>query len=133
MHIIFPTAPSIRSFGRNLDVAEDDDIGKLEEEDAGDIVPGLQCKIVVRFEEYREFCNALKVLSGRSLQKVGSFLHMNVSVSLPLSFTHAHTHLLTHNNHTRLKHFASSPFGYLYWKTLGRYLVDCGYFYNELL
>lgn len=76
-HTIFSAFGKIR----NLDVAEDDDIGKLEEEDAGDIVAGLQCKIVVRFDEYREFCNALKVLSGRSLKKQGSRLKADYEVT----------------------------------------------------
>lgn len=60
------------SLDRNLDVAEDDDKSKQPDEDDGDIVPGLQCKIVVRFEKYKDFYNALKVLCGRSLQKVYS-------------------------------------------------------------
>lgn len=57
---------------RNLDVAEDDGVGKVadENEDDEDIIPGLQCKIVVRFEDHKEFSKALKVLCGRSLQKV---------------------------------------------------------------
>lgn len=55
---------------RNLNVAEDNDLGDKEDEDDGDIVSGLHCKIVVQFERYRDFYNALKVLCGRSLQKV---------------------------------------------------------------
>lgn len=55
---------------RNLDVGEDDGIGKDADEDDEDIVPGLQCKILVRFDNHNEFCKALKVLCGRSLQKV---------------------------------------------------------------
>ena len=35
------------------------------------IVSGLNCKIVVQFEKHSDFYNALKVLCGRSLQKVG--------------------------------------------------------------
>lgn len=62
----------ICSFRRNLDVAEDTDIGKDGEEDGAEIVPGLQCKIVVRFEKHRDFYTALKILSGRSLEKVNS-------------------------------------------------------------
>lgn len=60
------------SFHRNLDVAEDNDMGKDGEEDGVEIVPGLQCKIVVRFEKHRDFYTALKILSGRSLGKVNA-------------------------------------------------------------
>lgn len=60
----------LHSVCRNLNVAEDDDLGKDEDEDSEDIVSGLHCKIVVQFEKYKDFHTALKVLSGRSLQKV---------------------------------------------------------------
>lgn len=76
-HTIFSAFGKIR----NLDVAEDDDIGKLADEDGGDIVPGLQCKIVVRFEKYKDFYTALKVLCGRSLQKQGSRLRADYEVT----------------------------------------------------
>ncbi|XWS24107.1 hypothetical protein CRYUN_Cryun28dG0072600 [Craigia yunnanensis] len=65
-HTIFSTFGKIR----NLNVAEDDDFGKSTDEDDLDIVSGLHCKIVVQFEKYWDFYNALKVLCGRSLQKV---------------------------------------------------------------
>lgn len=54
---------------RNLNVAEDNDLGK-EAEEIVNIVSGLSCKIVVQFEKFKDFYTALKVLSGRSLQKV---------------------------------------------------------------
>lgn len=76
-HTIFSALGKIR----NLDVAEDDDIGEDAEEDNGGLVSGLQCKIVVRFEDYKEFCNALKVLCGRSLQKQGSRLRADYEVT----------------------------------------------------
>ncbi|KAK9075488.1 hypothetical protein SSX86_003812 [Deinandra increscens subsp. villosa] len=76
-HTIFATLGKIR----NLDVAEDDGIGKDADEDGEDIVPGLQCKIVVRFEDHREFSKALKMLCGRSLQKQGSRLKADYDVS----------------------------------------------------
>jgi len=57
-------------FDRNLNVAEDDDFGKDANEDSGDLVSGLYCKIVVQFEKYRDSHDALKVVCGRSLQKV---------------------------------------------------------------
>ena len=56
--------------GRNLDVAEDNGYGGDADEDGVEIVPGLQCKIVVRFEKYKDFYSALKFLCGRSFQKV---------------------------------------------------------------
>ncbi|XP_042508025.1 uncharacterized protein LOC122084061 [Macadamia integrifolia] len=68
-HTIFSVFGKIR----NLNVAEDDDLGKNTDE-SGDIVSGLQCKIVVQFERYEHFYDALKVLCGRSLQKQGSRL-----------------------------------------------------------
>ncbi|KAE9457248.1 hypothetical protein C3L33_10850, partial [Rhododendron williamsianum] len=55
--------------------------GKDEDEDSGDIVSGLQCKIVVQFENYKDFHTALKVLSGRSLQKQGSRLKADYEVT----------------------------------------------------
>lgn len=62
----------LTSLNRNLNVAEDDDLAKGMDEDELDIgiVSGLHCKIIVQFEKYRDFYNALKVLCGRSLQKV---------------------------------------------------------------
>ncbi|KAJ8541196.1 hypothetical protein K7X08_002012 [Anisodus acutangulus] len=63
---------------RNLHVAEDNGIG----DDAdGDIISGLHCKIVVRFEKHMDFFDALKVLCGRSLQKQGSRLRADYDVT----------------------------------------------------
>uniref|UniRef100_F6H199 A-kinase anchor protein 17A n=1 Tax=Vitis vinifera TaxID=29760 RepID=F6H199_VITVI len=76
-HTIFSTFGKIR----NLNVAEDNDLGDKEDENDGDIVSGLHCKIVVQFERYRDFYNALKVLCGRSLQKQGSRLKADYEVS----------------------------------------------------
>ncbi|XP_038886388.1 A-kinase anchor protein 17A isoform X2 [Benincasa hispida] len=64
-HTIFSTFGKIR----NLNIAVDDDFGKDGNEDGEDIISGLHCKITVQFEKHRDFYNALKVLSGRSLQK----------------------------------------------------------------
>ncbi|XP_065880434.1 uncharacterized protein [Euphorbia lathyris] len=71
------------SFGkiRNLSVAEDDDFGKDVDEDGGDLISGLHCKIVVQFEKYGDFYSALKVLCGRSLQKQGSRLRADYEVT----------------------------------------------------
>lgn len=76
-HTIFSTFGKIR----NLNVAEDDDFGKDANEDSGDLVSGLYCKIVVQFERYRDFHDAMKVLCGRSLQKQGSQLKADYEVS----------------------------------------------------
>ena len=62
------------SLNRNLNVAEDNDLGDKAGDDDGDIVAGLHCKIVVQFERYKDFYNALKVLCGCSLQKVNNSL-----------------------------------------------------------
>jgi hypothetical protein len=65
------------SFGKisNLNVAEDDDLGKdADESNGGDLVSGLRCKIVVQFEKYKDFVNAMKAFSGRSMQKEGTRL-----------------------------------------------------------
>ncbi|KAJ0024077.1 hypothetical protein Pint_08641 [Pistacia integerrima] len=64
-HTIFSTFGKIR----NLNVAEDDDLGKDADEDETVIVSGLHCKIVVQFEKYRDFYNALKVLCGQLIAK----------------------------------------------------------------
>lgn len=66
--------------GRTLDVNEDNETSKVEDEDDGYTVPGLHCKIIVRYKEYDDFCNALKVLSGRSLEKVVGFYHVDFSL-----------------------------------------------------
>uniref|UniRef100_A0A7N0UVP9 A-kinase anchor protein 17A n=1 Tax=Kalanchoe fedtschenkoi TaxID=63787 RepID=A0A7N0UVP9_KALFE len=66
---------------RNLNIAEDDDLGKDGGGENEDVVKGLNCKIVVRFESYKDFCNALKALSGRSLQKQGSRLKADYEVT----------------------------------------------------
>ncbi|XP_077233830.1 ZCW7 isoform X2 [Tasmannia lanceolata] len=65
-HTIFSVFGKIR----NLNVAGDDDLGKtIEVDKGGGIVSGLQCKVWVQFEKYEDFCNALKVFCGRSMQK----------------------------------------------------------------
>ncbi|XP_047341536.1 uncharacterized protein LOC124945190 [Impatiens glandulifera] len=76
-HTIFSTFGKIR----NINVAEDHDLGKNGDEDILDIVSGLQCKIVVQFEKEKDFCNALRVLCGRSMQKEGSSLRADYEVT----------------------------------------------------
>ncbi|CAM8972108.1 unnamed protein product [Rhodiola kirilowii] len=72
---------------RNLNVAEDDDLGNDGDGENEDIVPGLNCKVVVRFESYKDFCNALKALSGRSLQKKGSRMVADYEVTWDTSYS----------------------------------------------
>ncbi|KAL3603755.1 hypothetical protein D5086_004614 [Populus alba] len=76
-HTVFSTFGKIR----NLNVTEDDDQDKDADENGGDIISGLHCKIVVQFEKHRDFYNALKVLCGRSLQKQGSRLKADYEVT----------------------------------------------------
>lgn len=76
-HTIFSAFGNIR----NLDVAEDNDISKDDDEDGLDIIAGLQCRIVVQFKDHRSFYNALKVLCGRSLKKQGSRLLADYEVT----------------------------------------------------
>ncbi|KAK6938575.1 hypothetical protein RJ641_032083 [Dillenia turbinata] len=76
-HTIFSTFGKIK----NLDVAEDDDQGKEKDEDSVDLVSGLQCKIMVQFEKYNDFYNAMKVLCGGSLQKQGSRMRADYEVT----------------------------------------------------
>ncbi|KAM2544213.1 hypothetical protein TB1_015930 [Malus domestica] len=76
-HTIFSTFGKIR----NLNVAEDDGLGKDANEDGDDLISGLHCKIVVQFETYQDFYNAFKVLCGRSLQKEGSKLRADYEVT----------------------------------------------------
>ncbi|KAG8390966.1 hypothetical protein BUALT_Bualt01G0138400 [Buddleja alternifolia] len=76
-HTIFSAFGKIR----NLDVGEDNDISENKDEDGDNLVSGLNCKIVVRFDGYRDFFNALKVLCGRSLSKQGSRLRADYEVT----------------------------------------------------
>ncbi|XP_010544002.1 PREDICTED: uncharacterized protein LOC104816754 [Tarenaya hassleriana] len=76
-HTIFSTFGKIR----NLNVAEDGDLGKDAEEDNGDLASGLHCKIVVQFENYRDFLNTIKAFCGRSMQKEGSRLKADYEVT----------------------------------------------------
>ncbi|XP_026390560.1 uncharacterized protein LOC113286054 [Papaver somniferum] len=76
-HTIFSVFGTIR----NLNAAVDVDLVKNGEEGEESIASGLQCKIVVQYEKYDDFCNALKVLCGRSMQKQGSRLRAEYEVT----------------------------------------------------
>ncbi|KNA17341.1 hypothetical protein SOVF_080480 [Spinacia oleracea] len=76
-HTIFSTFGKIR----NLNVAEDDDLGKDTDADDEDLISGLQCKVIVQFEQHKAFHNALKVLCSRSLQKEGSRMKADYDVT----------------------------------------------------
>ena len=54
----------------NLNVVGDDDLGNHSEGNRGEIASGLTCKAWVQFENYDDFFDAMKVLCGRSMQKV---------------------------------------------------------------
>ncbi|KAF3943499.1 hypothetical protein ACB098_10G155800 [Castanea mollissima] len=75
-HSIFSRLGNIR----DLNVSEDNDLGK-EAEETKSVVSGLNCKIVVQFEKHSDFYNALKVLCGRSLQKQGARLKADYEVT----------------------------------------------------
>ncbi|XP_052202624.1 uncharacterized protein LOC127808226 [Diospyros lotus] len=75
-HTIFSAFGKIR----NINVAEDNDLAKDADDESGDIVSGLHCKIIVQFEKYRDFHTAMKVLCSRSLQKEGSRLKADYEV-----------------------------------------------------
>ncbi|KAJ0982147.1 hypothetical protein J5N97_010402 [Dioscorea zingiberensis] len=76
-HTIFQALGRIR----NLNVAGDDNLGKKVDEITGEVVSGLQCKIWVQFESHEDFCDAMKVLCGRSLQKEGSNLKVDYDLT----------------------------------------------------
>lgn len=76
-HTIFSALGKIR----NLNIAEDDDQVNSLEETTKKIVSGLACKVWIRFDDYDSFCNAMKVLCGRSLQKEGSRLKVDYEVN----------------------------------------------------
>ncbi|KAJ7976838.1 A-kinase anchor protein 17A [Quillaja saponaria] len=93
-HTIFSTFGNIR----NLNVAEDNDLGKDANEESGDLVSGLYCKIVVQFEKYRDFYDALKVLCGRSLQKQGSKMKADYDVTWDKDVFFRNSRNQTHEN-----------------------------------
>ncbi|GAB4852346.1 hypothetical protein Ancab_016539 [Ancistrocladus abbreviatus] len=76
-HTIFSTLGKIR----NLSVAEDNDLGRDGDDEDEGMVAGLQCKIVVQFEKYKDFYNALKILCSRALLKEGSRLKVDYEVT----------------------------------------------------
>ncbi|XP_072981251.1 uncharacterized protein [Typha angustifolia] len=76
-HTIFSALGKIR----NLNITGDDDPSKKEDEAKGGIVSGLNCKVLVQFENYDDFYNAIKVLCGRSMQKQGSRLKVDYEVN----------------------------------------------------
>ncbi|KAK9129695.1 hypothetical protein Sjap_010182 [Stephania japonica] len=76
-HTIFSVFGKIR----NLFVTADDDASKNAEEGNEELVSGLHCKIVVQFEKYDDFYNALRVLCGRSMHKQGSRLRADYEVT----------------------------------------------------
>ncbi|KAL0558088.1 hypothetical protein IC582_006652 [Cucumis melo] len=105
-HTIFSTFGSIR----NLNIAVDDDFGKDGNEDGEDIISGLHCKITVQFEKHRDFYNALKVLSGRSLQKQGSRLWADYEVTWEKDGFTQYSRIQTSGNGSRMKEMSARQF-----------------------
>ncbi|XP_038886387.1 A-kinase anchor protein 17A isoform X1 [Benincasa hispida] len=105
-HTIFSTFGKIR----NLNIAVDDDFGKDGNEDGEDIISGLHCKITVQFEKHRDFYNALKVLSGRSLQKQGSRLWADYEVTWEKDGFTLYSRSQTQVNGSRMQEMAAGKF-----------------------
>ncbi|GLT93588.1 hypothetical protein SLE2022_113760 [Rubroshorea leprosula] len=68
--LVTRTAFSLFGKIRNLNVTQDNDLGKDVDDDGLNLVSGLNCKIVVQFETYRDFFNTFKVLCSHSLLKI---------------------------------------------------------------
>lgn len=121
-HTIFSAFGKIR----NLNVAEDDDLDK-DEEESGDIVSGLQCKIVVQFEKYKDFHTALKVLCGRSFQKQGSRLKADYEVTWDKDGFFRYTRSETHDKSSRMPPLGAGNYrsdGYRRQPQFSRYSPD---------
>ncbi|CDY27282.1 BnaC04g18620D [Brassica napus] len=69
-HTIFSTFGKIRNENDGLFSA----VFMDADEYSGDLVSGLYCKIVVQFEKYNDFVNAMKAFCGRSMKKEGTRL-----------------------------------------------------------
>lgn len=94
-HTIFSVFGNIR----DLNVASDDGLGENAQEGGGDMIPGLQCKIVVQFEKHDDFYNALKLLCGRSMQKHGSRLKADYEATWDRNDFFGNTYQRTTKNH----------------------------------
>ncbi|XP_022962382.1 A-kinase anchor protein 17A [Cucurbita moschata] len=105
-HTIFSTFGKIR----NLNIAVDDAFGKDGNEDAEDIISGLHCKITVQFEKHRDFYNALRVLSGRSLQKQGSRLWADYEVTWDKDGFTQHSRNPPQGDGSRMQEMAAGQF-----------------------
>lgn len=55
---------------RNINVSSDDNKSNEADDTKGELVSDLNCKVWVRFETYDDFYGAMKVLCGRSMEKV---------------------------------------------------------------
>ncbi|KAK3127550.1 hypothetical protein QOZ80_7AG0574900 [Eleusine coracana subsp. coracana] len=74
-HTIFSALGKIR----NLNISDDE----LDSKDRTnkELISGLNCKVLVQFENYEDFYNAMRALCGRSLQKEGSRLKVDYEVT----------------------------------------------------
>ncbi|XP_021729641.1 uncharacterized protein LOC110696611 isoform X1 [Chenopodium quinoa] len=97
-HAIFSTFGKIR----NLNVAEDNDPGTDTDADDEDLISGLQCKVVVQFDQYKEFYNALKVLCSRSLKKEGSRMKADCELTWDKDGFFQHARRYTQEGNSRI-------------------------------
>lgn len=67
-----------RPIGRNLNIANDDEIEAKEDGVNKELISGLNCKVWVQFENYDDFHDAMKMLCGRSLEKVRLGCHLSI-------------------------------------------------------
>uniref|UniRef100_A0A803M2N2 Uncharacterized protein n=1 Tax=Chenopodium quinoa TaxID=63459 RepID=A0A803M2N2_CHEQI len=87
---------------RNLNVAEDNDPGTDTDADDEDLISGLQCKVVVQFDQYKEFYNALKVLCSRSLKKEGSRMKADCELTWDKDGFFQHARRYTQEGNSRI-------------------------------
>ncbi|TVU38171.1 hypothetical protein EJB05_11527 [Eragrostis curvula] len=76
-HTIFSALGKIR----NLNISDDDGLESKEDGTNKELISGLNCKVLVQFENYDDFYNAMKALCGRSLEKEGSRLKVDYEVT----------------------------------------------------
>ncbi|XP_021729642.1 uncharacterized protein LOC110696611 isoform X2 [Chenopodium quinoa] len=80
------------AFGPGTDTDADDE----------DLISGLQCKVVVQFDQYKEFYNALKVLCSRSLKKEGSRMKADCELTWDKDGFFQHARRYTQEGNSRI-------------------------------
>uniref|UniRef100_A0A0A9GDL6 ZCW7 n=1 Tax=Arundo donax TaxID=35708 RepID=A0A0A9GDL6_ARUDO len=76
-HTIFSALGKIR----NLNISNDDGLESKDDGTSKELMSGLNCKVLVQFESYDDFYNAMKALCGRSLEKEGSRLKVDYAAT----------------------------------------------------